>query len=109
MLPKKTRLISSEVSAVTKGRVLHTKFFTIRHLPSSIETPKVSIIVSKKIARQAVVRNALKRKGYTAVEPFFSTVSRGLYAIFLKKEGVDLSVEELSNEIKVSLKQANLL
>lgn len=63
MLPKKKRIDRKTFLAVLpKTRTDSTPFFTIRSYKS--ETPKVSIVISKKIAKTAIQRNYIKRRIY---------------------------------------------
>ncbi len=72
--------------------------------------PRVSFVVSKKVAKLAVVRNKLRRIGYDTIQKNLSDMDKScLVAIFIKKGAVALSKKELEKEIIFLLKKANLL
>lgn len=63
MLPKKNRLTTKEWDVVFKsGRRIKSPSFTfvVLHLPA-LTVNKVGVSVSKKVAKTAVARNAIKR------------------------------------------------
>jgi RNase P protein component len=75
MLPKKHRLTKDEVEYVQKyGKVMRTSQAVIRYSTAvngrtiDICCAKFAVVVSKKIAHDSVVRHALKRAVYRAVQ-----------------------------------------
>lgn len=64
MLAKKNRLPKNEFKKVFKnGRRLHNKYFTlIYHANPMLKSPQAAVVVSKKVAKNAVDRNKIKRR-----------------------------------------------
>lgn len=69
MLPKLYRLRKEwEIKRVfQKGKSFHSTLFSLLSLPSRFSKNRVTVVVSKKIDKRAVYRNALKRKFREAV------------------------------------------
>lgn len=68
MLPRSQRLSGDQVRSLMAGKsaVLHTRFFMIRYVSQKNNNlpARCAVIVSKKVARYAVVRNLLRRRIY---------------------------------------------
>ncbi len=87
MLKKTNRIPRGQFDVVFKtGKRLHSPHLQLIYVPG--ETA-FSVVVSKKIAKQAVVRNRLRRRLYGVVERFFkATNSPALHqGIFILKPG----------------------
>ncbi len=85
MLPKNNRLKKEEVAEILKkGRVLSSPFFRVKYIASGKET-KASGVVSKKISKSAVKRNALRRKIYNVVSSQLEGIKGFSMVIFLQK------------------------
>ena len=56
------------------ARRIKTSRFLVSYATLDIKTPCISMVVSKKHAKSAVLRNRLRRKGYAAVAPFVSKI-----------------------------------
>ncbi len=101
MLPKKERFtrksFSELVSHAARAKAEHVSV-TYRHTTDPLK--KVSFVISKKVAKSAVARNALRRRGYHAVSSFDPNLLSGLKVIFFFNKGVEtLSYPELEGEI----------
>jgi ribonuclease P protein component len=69
-------------------------------------SPKISFITPKSVSKLAVKRNSLRRKGYRALEKYFSLLPSSIVGVFLfKKYQEDLSI--LENEIKTIFNKIN--
>jgi ribonuclease P protein component len=64
------------------------------------------VSVSKKVAKSAVVRNAIRRRSYAALEPRLQSLPRGLYLLSAKPGADKLRGEALEAELSALLKQA---
>lgn len=72
--------------------------------------PKFSFAAPKKVAKKAVERNFLRRKGYEAAKNVVGETKFGIGAVFLlKKEAEETSAEDLAEEIKAALEKAGAL
>lgn len=66
MLPKRRRLTAKQVREVIKsGRTLREGAVSCKYLPAP--EGAASMVASSKVAPKAVMRNALRRKGYQAL------------------------------------------
>lgn len=71
---------------------------------------KFSFVVSKKVSKESVARNRLKRLGYETISLVYPDVKGGFScAFFLKNESKNLSRGQLSKEILDILKKADVL
>lgn len=74
MLPRSSRLSSKEVERLMKeGRSLAAGSLRAKYLKSSTPTSRFAFVVSKKIARDAVTRNRLRRWGAVAARGISQT------------------------------------
>ena len=44
-------------------RVVRGKYFALHYCPNKVGTPRIGLVVAKKLAKRAVVRNLVKRLG----------------------------------------------
>jgi RNase P protein component len=66
MVPKLRRLTAREVREVLKnGKTLRANTVVAKYIAS--ERSKAAVVVSSKVAKRAVERNSLRRKGYNAL------------------------------------------
>jgi ribonuclease P protein component len=66
MLPQGERLSAEKVRMTLKnGKVLRTPGLVVRYLPA--HSSAVAVVVSKKVAKGAVTRNAIRRAVYQAL------------------------------------------
>lgn len=84
MLPRKSRIGKKGLAEVLRvGKTLRTTFFSIKYAPSKISLQS-AVVVSKKTAKSAVVRNRLRRAAYRALAPHISQKS-GRMVLFVQK------------------------
>ena len=73
MLPKTHRLTTKECDTVLKeGRKIASPFFFARMRPNSLSHTRYAIVVSKKFAKTAILRNTIRRRAYTITRDFIS-------------------------------------
>ncbi|MFA6353999.1 MAG: ribonuclease P protein component [Candidatus Paceibacterota bacterium] len=108
MLPKKNRVGKKEVDLLFK----QSKFITSPTLTfkfvvnNNTDLPRISFIAPKSIAKLAVARNLLRRRGYIVLSKYINQFPFGTIGVFvLKKYQDDVSV--LENEIKTILTKIN--
>jgi ribonuclease P protein component len=88
MLSKSNRLSSPEVRAVLKnGRTLRTPNLVVKYIRG--EKSKIAVVVSKKIARSAVKRNAIRRAVYRVLS--HSLPPRNSAVLLVQKDTSDFS------------------
>jgi len=120
MLPKKNRVDTKEVDKIFKeGRFIVSPSFTFKfiqhatsqtcgnsHMSDLWLEPKISFIAPKSIAKLAVKRNLLRRRGYIALSKYINQFPLGFIGVFIFKKYQD-DILTLENEIKTILKKIN--
>jgi len=100
MLPKKSKLDKKTVEKIFKeGRFVNSLNLTLKFLILQEENRQISFIVPKNVAKLAVKRNLLRRKGYLALEKYFKNFPAGFLGVFIFKKYQD-DILVLENEIK---------
>ena len=110
MLPKKNRVDTKEVDKIFKdSKFLNSSSFSFKYLKNKGRENKISFIVPKNVAKLAVKRNFLRRRGYSALQNLVKNLRlspTGLVGVFVfKKYQDDISIIE--NEIKNILSKVN--
>ena len=105
MLPKKNRADKKAVERIFKeGRFLNFPNLTFKYLRSNGKDTKISFIAPKNIAKLAVKRNLLRRRGYAVLRKYINDFPIGLLGVFLfKKYQDDLTIIE--SEVKNTLEK----
>jgi len=106
MLPKKKRITKNTFQKIIeKGIVVHGSFFIFRYLKQ--EPPQFSFVAPKKIAKTAVLRNNLRRKGYNILRLHKLNSYAGVF--FYKKEALIANQTEIKKDIELILKKIKIL
>jgi ribonuclease P protein component len=107
MLPKKNRADTKEVERIFReGKFINSLNLTFKFVFVSGNKRKISFIAPKSVAKLAVARNLLRRKGYSALEKYLNQFPLGLLGVFVfKKSQTDIQIIE--NEIKTILAKIN--
>jgi len=106
MLPKKKRITKDIFQTILKkGNIVSGSFFLFRYIKET--SPKYAFVVSKKIAKTAIKRNSLRRKGYNVLRLYDLKSCAGIF--FYKKEALSASVVEIKEEINSILKKAKII
>jgi len=112
MLPKKNRANKKTIDLIyKKGKTIFSPVLVLKYLKNTAPDKKISFLVSRAVARRAVKRNLLKRRGYVVLEKYFSKIPVGFYGVFVygkdslrffgeKGKNRNLSIENLSKEIE---------
>ncbi|MFA5792025.1 MAG: ribonuclease P protein component [Candidatus Paceibacterota bacterium] len=107
MLPKKNRVNTKEVEKIFKeGKFINSPNLTFKFVLTNREERRISFIAPKNIAKLAVKRNFLRRRGYSVLKKYFSDFPLGLIGVFVFKKPIN-SILELENEIKIILAKIN--
>ncbi len=109
MLSKINRLSKKDVDYLFKdGKSSFSGFFTFKFIKNiNSLPPKVAFIVPKSIAKKAVLRNLLRRKGYSAVKKYISLLPSGFVGVFVFKNSkidniiIDSEIKNIFNKIKL--------
>ena len=119
MLPKHSRLTKETIERhLIRARRLKTSRFLVLYtrIPqpeaskAAPKGPQVSFTVSKKVAKTAVLRNKLRRRGYTAVRVLIPRLSPDVAVLisYLSPD-IKVSIAELTAELEKALLSAGLL
>jgi len=111
MFPQKNRLSrESFPTPQRKGFRVFSPFFSIVFYQTEEEEGHASIVVSKKVAKHAVVRNTLRRRFYSMLRPYFSKlITKTTVVVYPKTDSLKISFSVLEGEIEKAFKQAKLI
>ncbi len=112
MLPKKHRLSkTADVNLTTaKGRGFFSKSYIVKFLSNSeITVPQMTVVVSTKVSKSAVIRNRLKRIVRQVVHESIDTIKPGFYVFILKKTAVPVDSEALRDELISGFKKSKMI
>lgn len=113
MLPKKNRISRKDFpSHKMQGfRVFSPLFSAVFYKENKLVVEsRASIVVSKKTAKTAVVRNKLRRRFYNLLAPHFKSVLAPFtVVIYPKVEAQKVESLILNGEIKKALRQAKVI
>lgn len=106
MFPKKKRVTKNTFQTIIKkGGIASGSFFILHYLKK--DTPEYAFVVPKKIAKTAVKRNSLRRKGYNILRLYNLKHFAGIF--FYKKEALNASFAEIKEDIDFLLKKAKII
>lgn len=109
MLPKRLRLPKESFPAKSQGRIIAGRFFSLKVVSSPGSDSRFSFVVSGKVARTAVARNRLRRRGYAAVASRSKTLKSGHSLVFFAKAGAAAApFDDLSLDINRLLDELRL-
>jgi ribonuclease P protein component len=108
MLLKKNRADRKAIEKIFKdGRFLNSPNLTFKFLiKKNSTTPQISFIAPKSVAKLAVKRNLLRRRGYGVLNKYINQFPSGVLGVFLFKKYQD-DVLTIENEIKNILSKIN--
>lgn len=108
MLSKKNRADKKAVEQIFKlGKTLGLPNLTFRFLlEGNSISPRISFIAPKSVAKLAVKRNFLRRRGYDILKKYIHQFPLGLTGVFIFKKFIS-STLEIENEIKNILIKIN--
>jgi ribonuclease P protein component len=109
MIPKKIRINRENFEIIMKkGRLLSLPLFSVRFLKNPIKSSHFSVVVSKKVAKTAILRNKIKRRIYSILnknqpkDPYF--------IIFFAKKGIEkASFLQIKEGVLDALNKAKIL
>lgn len=106
MLPKKKRITKDVFQTILKkGNIVSGSFFLFRYIREP--NPRYVFVVSKKIAKTAVKRSSLRRKGYNILRQHNLKNCAGIF--FYKKEALGANINELKKDIDFILEKIKLI
>jgi ribonuclease P protein component len=103
MLAKKRRLAAAEVRHVlARGRSSRAMYISLKHLPGTTSL-RAAVVVSKAVAKKAVVRNRLRRAVYRALMPITGV---GEIVVFVQKIPPPPLTEAFAADLATLLKKS---
>jgi len=102
MLSKKYRLSSTDIEHIKEhSSRAHSPFFTILYKKNNKEFPRIAVIISKKISKKAVRRNAIRRLLKAKLKEKIDSLPNQDYVVIVKTgtEIHEKAAEELINLI----------
>lgn len=113
MLPYSQRVRKEYFEEIfKKGSFFGGKFLNLNILKKSKNSLKYSCFafsVSQKVSKSAVLRNKLRRRGYSIIQKKIENIKPGYLCVFVLKKGVlDLNFDQLSGELEKLLNKADL-
>lgn len=111
MLPKAKRLTKRLFSeSFSHSKITSNDYLTLRYKDNSGFEPKGSVVVSKKVAKNATDRNHLKRQLYEIIEKHLKNTEKPyILMIFPKKPSTTLSFIDLEKEVKEVLIKSKVI
>jgi ribonuclease P protein component len=107
MLPKKNRADKKAVERVFKeGKIINSPFLTFRFVPVRDGSRRISVIAPKSVAKLAVKRNLLRRRGYDALKKYLPQFPAGIIGVLIFKK-YQTDIMTIENEIKNILRKIN--
>ena len=102
---------SSEFQRVRQqGRSITSRLLTLAWIPNDVAQLRIGFVVSKRISKRAVDRNALKRRLGEAVRPLLPDLSPGWDIVFsARRETLTADLQALEQDIPALLRRARLL
>jgi ribonuclease P protein component len=105
MFSKKKRVTKDVFQTIMKqGGTLSGSLFIFRYIPS--KTPAFAIVAPKTVAKQAHLRNKLRRQGYASLRKYPLKPCSGIF--FYKKGQLDRSITAISTDIGTILSKIRL-
>lgn len=93
------------------GRAIRTRFFTLKYTENKRrKTPRVAVVVSKKVFKGAAGRNHMRRRVYEYIRKNLDKIhpQTDIVVIISTSEVITLTAQELEKTLYDSLKQAGI-
>lgn len=89
-----------------KGAIFYGSFLVFRVI-INLDSPQYAFVAPKNIAKTAVVRNKLRRRGYRALRDYNVNSGQGIF--FYKKNTTKISFSEIKKDVSFLLKKARII
>lgn len=106
MLAKSHRLAKQNDfrKVFARGKKIASQFFVVYFLKTDLKNPRVAVIVSNKISKQAVVRNKLKRRMREIVKKNLKKLAHDII-VSAKPAALNQKYLKLSEDLASSLEK----
>lgn len=90
-----------------KGATVRRPHFTLRIVRSEPDKTQFAVVVSKKIAKQAVIRNRIRRRVYAALEQINMVPNGGVQAVIIVQDGwaAECQFIDLQQELRIGFER----
>lgn len=86
MLPKKNRVDKKSIEEIfIRGKSINSPSFNFKFFKNNSPATRISFIAPKNVAKLAVARNSLRRRGYSALKKFSNQFPTGITGVFIYK------------------------
>ncbi len=108
MLSKLKRMSKEDFPSLSKGAFFKSNSVLNFRFKKNLNNSKFSFSVSKKIAKNAVDRNRMRRQGYRSLEILWPNLKENIIGNFAFKTKVDTQAKVFDNVSSI-LKESNLI
>lgn len=114
MLAKENRLTTKESfnRLLKYGQPYYSPLFVLKKIENKLNCNRFGFIISKKIAKKAVIRNKLKRRLREILRKEINQLKTGYDLVIIPKKGKEIEkikYQQLKDEIILLEKKANLI
>jgi len=97
-----------DISSLSNGKSVFGSILSIRYLLSN--KTKISVSVSKKVAKNAVDRNRIRRRVYVAFRELVSNINKPVFIMIIpKKDCKTVLMSSIKDEIGSLLRKISLI
>jgi len=108
MLSKIFRLKTNEIKSLSSGTSVFGTLVLLRFVDGN--KPKFSVSVSKKLFKEAVKRNKIRRRVYSAIRPLLKDIKKPLFIMIIpKKECLDIDLTQITLDLERIFKKIKLV
>lgn len=108
MLPRDKRISSLAFGGLENISFTSTPFFSIKTTPSD-DHARVAVVVSKKVAATARLRNTLRRRLYADISDMYDNLTPSLIVVVVNKKVVSLGRDDMRSALCDALAKARVL
>lgn len=111
MLVKNRRLTTSLLKNVfASGKSIFGQEISLVYIKRQDTNPtRFAFSVSSKAVKTAVMRNRIRRVGYTSLSSFLSEVKPSFDVVFIVKKPLDLTIFDLKSSLVSLLKKTSII
>ncbi len=111
MLPSTLRISKTEFKTLGRGYSYHSPVLSLYIYKKTDQTPsQFSFLCSKKVAKSAVDRNRLRRRGYNTLTKVLIKIQPGFYGVYSFKKGAEKSTfSEINGTVLQLLTQSGIM
>ena len=108
MLSKPKRMLREDFPSLSKGAFFKSNSVLNFRFKKNLNSSKFSFSVSKKVAKNAVDRNRMRRQGYRSLQILWPKLKENIMGNFAFKTKVDTQ-SKVFDSVSSILKESNLI